>query len=46
MTINTVVEKIRRVKSSKRGELEITLVNRMYPQEGKLYIVNLGRGMT
>ena len=42
---NTVVEKAKRVKPSKRGELEITSINEMYLQEKKLHIVNFGRGM-
>lgn len=42
---NTVVEKAKRVKPSKRGELEITSINEMYLQEEKLHIVNFGRGM-
>lgn len=42
---NTVVEKVKRVKPSKRGELEITSINEMYLQEEKLHVVNFGRGM-
>ena len=42
---NTVVEKVKRVKPSKRGELEITSINEMYLQEDKLHVVNFGRGM-
>ena len=42
---NTVVEKAKRVKPSKRGELEITSINEMYLQEEKLHIINFGRGM-
>lgn len=42
---NTVVEKAKRVKPSKREELEITSINEMYLQEEKLHVVNFGRGM-
>ncbi|MBN2697210.1 MAG: glucose-1-phosphate thymidylyltransferase RfbA [Bacteroidales bacterium] len=42
---NDVVRKARTLKPSKRGELEITDLNRLYLEEGRLQVVNLGRGM-
>lgn len=42
---STVVEKSRKVKPSKRGELEITTLNEIYLNEGTLNVINLGRGM-
>lgn len=42
---NTVVEKAKKVKPSKRNELEITTLNEMYLKEGNLNVINLGRGM-
>ncbi|AWZ49462.1 glucose-1-phosphate thymidylyltransferase RfbA [Hathewaya limosa] len=42
---NTVVEKAKKIKPSKRGELEITDVNKLYMEEGTLEVDLLGRGM-
>ena len=41
----TVVEKAKSLKPSKRGELEITDLNKLYLEEGKLSVKLLGRGM-
>ena len=43
---NTVVKKAKNVKPSARGEVEITSVNNMYIQEGKLKAQLMGRGFT
>ncbi len=42
---NTVVTKARTLKPSKRGELEITDLNRLYLEEGTLEVRVMGRGM-
>lgn len=41
---NTVVKKAKALKPSKRGELEITDLNRVFLEEGKLHVQLLGRG--
>lgn len=41
---NSVVEVARNIKPSKRGEYEITDVNRYYLEQGKLKVGMLGRG--
>lgn len=41
---NTVVEKTKRLKPSKRGELEITDLNKLYLEEKSLKVNLLGRG--
>lgn len=41
-----VVEFAKKVKPSKRGELEITDLNRMYLEDGSLDVVTFGRGLT
>ena len=43
---NSVVEKAKKIKPSNRGELEITDINKMYIQEGKLIVEKMNRGMT
>lgn len=42
---NDVVEKVKLVKPSKRGELEITDLNKIYLEEGRLNVKIMGRGM-
>ncbi len=42
---NTVVRKAKSLKPSKRGELEITDLNRLYLEEGLLEVKVMGRGM-
>ena len=42
---NDVVKKSKGLKPSKRGELEITDLNRLYLEEGRLSLKMMGRGM-
>lgn len=42
---NTVINKAKTLKPSKRGELEITDLNRLYLEEGSLQVKLMGRGM-
>lgn len=42
---NDVVKKAKSLEPSARGELEITDLNRMYLQEGRLQVKIMGRGM-
>jgi len=42
---NDVVEKAKSLKPSKRGELEITDLNRLYLEEDRLSVKLMGRGM-
>ena len=42
---NSVVEKVKNIKPSERGELEITDLNKVYMEEGILQVELLGRGM-
>ncbi|HJX71603.1 MAG TPA: glucose-1-phosphate thymidylyltransferase RfbA [Bacteroidales bacterium] len=42
---NDVVKKAKSLKPSKRGELEITDLNRLYLKESRLHVKILGRGM-
>lgn len=41
----TVISKAKQLKPSKRGELEITDLNKLYLEEGKLKVKLMGRGM-
>ena len=43
---NSVVEKAKKIKPSDRGELEITDLNKLYMEEGKLIVEKMSRGMT
>jgi glucose-1-phosphate thymidylyltransferase len=41
---SSIVEVAKSIKPSPRGELEITDVNKRYLEQGKLNVVNMGRG--
>ncbi len=41
---NRVIEYARNLKPSKRGELEITDINKIYLENGELEVITLGRG--
>ena len=41
---NSVVNKVKKIKKSKRNELEITDINKIYLKEKKLYVEEFGRG--
>lgn len=43
---NRVIDYAKKVKPSKRGELEITDLNRMFLEDGSLDVVTFGRGLT
>ena len=43
---NSVIEKAKTLKPSKRGELEITDLNKIYLNQGKLDVVTFDRGLT
>lgn len=42
---NTVIDKAKKLEPSKRGELEITDINRLYMEEDNLKVQLFGRGM-
>jgi glucose-1-phosphate thymidylyltransferase len=42
---NSVIDIVKNLKPSARGELEITDVNKAYLEQGKLKVVKLGRGI-
>lgn len=42
---NSVIERAKRLKPSKRGELEITDLNRTYMEDNKLHVEKIGRGI-
>ena len=43
---NNVIRIAKSIKPSSRGEIEITAVNNAYLNEGKLFVTEMGRGMT
>ena len=43
---NRVIEIAKRLKPSKRGEIEITAINNEYLSSNELYVALMGRGMT
>lgn len=42
---NDVVEKVSKLEKSSRGELEITSLNQIYLEEGRLNLIKMGRGI-
>lgn len=46
MYTNDVIQNAKKVKPSKRGEIEITSLNNIYLQQDKLKVITLGRGFT
>ena len=42
---NSILEKAKQIKPSKRGELEISAINQLYLDEQNLNVESLGRGM-
>jgi glucose-1-phosphate thymidylyltransferase len=42
---NSVIDIAKKIKPSKRGELEITAINQIYLEEGNLEVERMGRGM-
>lgn len=43
---SSVVQRVKQVEPSQRGELEITDLNKLYLEDNSLYVMELGRGMT
>ena len=42
---NTVIDKVKKIKKSLRGEFEISSINEMFLKESKLNVEIMGRGM-